>query len=248
MKHIFILFALIFCFISCDDKKKYQGKWILDIFKSKTNELDSPSNVYIENDSIKFNYWGFNHWHKFPLKIKDNKFLFNNWTVNSNIIKDTLSLQNTFYIKERNDSILNWWWSKPITKIELPRITPNLFNFEEIVENRQNSYILFGKRLDKNEFTLQLNDRYAEIKDLISFLASGCGGVGGMKDKSIPTSVLFIEQSTPMKYIQDIFYHLKLVNQLKISFVNNINLNYIDTLGLNYEYEMLTKPLWTESP
>ncbi len=39
-----------------------------------------------------------------------------------------------------------------------------------------------------------------------------------------------------MKYLENIFYNLRIVNQLKVSFVNDVNLKYDDSLGLHYTY------------
>ncbi|WP_298555832.1 hypothetical protein [uncultured Algibacter sp.] len=242
MKSILLFFILIFCLISCDNKEKYNGKWSLDIFQSNNNEQETPSHFHIENNSIKFNYWSFNHSHKFSLKIENNQFLFNNWAIKTNIIKDTLLLHNSFYVRDNNDSIYNWLYDKPITEIEVPKLNSDYFKFDNLNYKDSRYYILFGKRTDNNKFSLQLNDKYAEINDLPAFINNERASE---RHELIPfySTYLFADKSTPMKYIEDIFFEHKKINQLKICLINNILLKYNDSLGLYYKYEKLTKRL-----
>lgn len=241
MKNCFFLLVTLSFLISCNNSSDYKGKWRLDILKLSNNEIDYPTNIFIENDSIKFNYWAFDHWHKFPLKIEKKKLSFNNWSVNNNIIADTLFLLNSPYVKDENDSILKWWFGKSITEINLPKIKNSSFSTEKDKDHPIN-HVLFGKRLDNNEFSLQLNDKYAEMQDLGMFFFE-CRIPRSEEIVHFPESALYIDKTTPMKYLQDIFYNLSIVNQLKLSFVNNINLKFNDSLGLYYEYKKLSKKL-----
>ncbi len=128
MKNLIYFFILSCYFISCDDKKTYEGKWTLDISKI-TNNQEIPINFQIRNDSIIFNYLYFDHDHKYALDIKKDRFFFNDWTINSTLTQDTLSLNNlNFYIKDTNDSILTYWRNAPITKIDLPQKNRKYFN------------------------------------------------------------------------------------------------------------------------
>jgi len=242
MKKTLLYSIIIICFLSCNNKEKYNGKWSLDIFRLDNNKIEPPSHFNIENDSIKFNYWSFNHSHKYHIKIEKNQFVFNNWTIGTNIIDDTLLLKNSFYIKDNNDSIYDWLYDKPITKIELPKINSEHFTSNNSNNKELKYYMLFGKRLDNNKFGLQLNDHYAKINEIPAFLSDTRPY---RSEELIPfnSSYLLIDKETPMKYLEDIFFEHKKVNQLKICLVNNIQLKYNDSLGLYYEYERLTKRL-----
>ncbi|GAB1855282.1 hypothetical protein MHTCC0001_01150 [Flavobacteriaceae bacterium MHTCC 0001] len=203
------------------------------MFKLDNGDKDYPVNIYIENDSIKFNYHAFDHWHKFPLKIENQHFKFNNWEIDTDIIDDTLAIKDINYIRDTNDSIFNWWYNKPITQIELPKIASKHFKHNIINSNTPKNYILFGKRLDNGEYSLQLNDNYAEINDLPSFLAYE---KASLREELtfLYTTVFIIDSSTPIKYVEDIFYQLKKINQLKIILLNNLELEYNKNIGLYY--------------
>ncbi len=243
MKNLLFLLFLILVFISCNNKDKYEGKWALDIYASENDELETPMYFQIENDSIKFNYWSFDHFHKYPLEIKKDRFLFNNWSINTDLIKDTLALQHSFYIRNTNDSLMNWLWNEPITKIELPRLKSEYFNFNKINHEARNNYILFGKRIDNNQYSLQLNNSYGKINDIPAFLADTHHPIHNGKLRPFPNSILLIDKSTQMEHMEKLFLEHKKVNRLKVSLVNNINLNYHDSIGLHYNYELLNKKL-----
>lgn len=243
MKNFFSILILTCLFVSCKNYEKYEGKWALNIYTSENDESETPMYFQIKNDSIKFNYWSFDHSHEYSVEIKENQLLFNNWGVKANIIEDTLSLQNSFYIKDNNDSIREWWWSNPITKIDLPKINSDFFKFDKINHSAPNSYVLFGKRLDNNKFSLQLNDKYAELNDLPAFLNDSHHHIYRDQVRPIPSSILLIDKTTPMKHLEKLFLEHKKVNRLKVGLINNINLNYDDSVGLHYNYEVLNKKL-----
>ena len=242
MKNFFIFLIVILCFISCNNKEKYEGKWTLDIFKSENDRTETPMFFKIKKDSIKFKYWRFNHSHEYSLKIENNKFLFNNWITKTDIIEDTLSLEKSLFIRDNNDSIYKWWYDKPITKIELPKINSEYFNFNNISYDSYRYYILFGKGTDNNKYSLQLNDKYAEIKDLHKFISNERAS-NRYEVTPFYSSFLFIDKMAPMKYLEDIFFEHKRINQRKICLINDIQLKHNDSLGLYYEYERLTKKL-----
>lgn len=247
MKQFFLILILICLIASCDNSKKFEGKWRLDATKLTNNEFDYPASIYIENDSIKFNYYSFDRWHKFPLKMQNKRFQFNNWDIDINKFKDTLFINEVPYVKDDNDSIFNWWWDEPIVNIDLPKVNSTYFKFDEINYNAPNSYAYYGKRLDNDEFCLQLNDKCAETKDLPWFLHIGHNYNG--KPRPFPSSILFIDKSAAMKELEAIFFEHKKVNRLKVGLINNINLNYNDSIGLYYDYELLNKrlPFFNES-
>ncbi|WP_203256500.1 hypothetical protein [Hyunsoonleella ulvae] len=242
MKNLFLTLTCAFFIISCDTTKKYEGKWRLNPLGLNDNDLDYPTNIYIESDSIKFNYYSFDHWHVFPLEIKHNKFLFNNWKINIDRLKDTIFINKKAYVKDENDSIFNWWWDKPILNIELSKIKSKYFSFEKVNNYTPKSYIYFGKRIDNYEFSLQLNDHYAEINDIPAFLSSQRAS---LREELTPffTTVLIIDKTTPLKYVEGIFHELKKVNQLKINFINSFDIKFNEIKGLYYDYEILNTKL-----
>ncbi len=240
MKNIFLFLISIFFVTSCNTKEKYQGKWTN--YYLKYGSQNETRGLSIENDSIKIDYPYFNNHNKYPLIIKKGKLKFNNITLNASIKKDTLTLNDSIYfVKDNNDTL---YGSDILLKIDLPKV-PNFTNsFYD--NNKWNNYIYFGKRLDNNQFSLQLNDKYASIKDLLAFITVEKGHIR-CELTPFPTAVLFIDNSTPMKFIEDIFYNLSKVNQLKVSLINNLNLKFNDSLGIYYKHEGLVKklpPLW----
>ncbi|MFD2726539.1 hypothetical protein [Hyunsoonleella rubra] len=243
MKHAFLILVLASLVISCDDSKQYEGKWRLDPLRLKNNELDYPFSIYVENDSIKFNYWYFEHWHKFPLKIKSKKLLFNSWEIPANKLEDTIYVNKIAYVKDEKDSVFKWWWDDPLIKIELPKTNSKYFKFDKINSTAPNSYLHYGKRLDNNAFSLQLNGNHSKLTDLPEFLHIGHHYTYHEEQSPFPSSILFIDQSTGMKDLESILFEHKRVNRLKISFINNISISYQDSLGLYYDYELLNKRL-----
>lgn len=244
MKYFFFVLVSVFLILSCNSKEKFEGKWTHDELKINTNKQgDLPFRIIIENDSIKFDFRNFQHMYIYPLRIKNGKLLFNNWSLKAKIEEDTLTLNNIdYYIKDENDSVLINWWGKHMIDIDLPGT--NYFSFTPQANPNNNDelhyYVMFGKRLDNDEYSLQLNDKYAKTSDLLAFLYNrSCHG--GLP--SFPTIVLYIDKTTPLKYIEDIFYYLKISNKLKIKFVNDILLKFNDTLGIYYDYHVFPKIL-----
>lgn len=248
MRYLLFFLTLSLSLTACQKENNYEGKWRLDLLKLTNNELDYPSNIYIENDSIKFNYWAFDHWHKFPLEVEENKFLFNGWKISHKKIKDTIFIKGLEYVNDKNDSIYNWWFDKPITEIKLPKINSKHLNSNKIEYRNPLYYILFGKPIGTDNYKLQLNDKHTEISELMSFINTE---KSALREELIPfyNALIFIDTSTPMKYVEDIFYYLTISNQYKVSLINNINISYNDSIGLYYDYSLLNKklPLYNES-
>lgn len=229
---VIVLLSLLSC------NKKYEGNWTSDYFKET---IETPKSIVINKDSILFNYWAFNHYHKYPLKIQRDELWFNGWRVKAEILDDTLSLNNiNYYIKHENDSILKRWFGNPIVNIKLSENLVGLYNKKIFSnENLRIYYLFYGKRIDNNEFNLQLNDRYADINDIPEFLSIG----HEKRHQNFPISILFIDEYTKLNDVEKLFREHQKVNSLKIELINNINLSYLDSLGFYYEYESLSKKL-----
>lgn len=232
----YLIFSLAFALLfSCDSKRKYQGAW----FDSYYWGDDIPERLEIKNDSIYFKYADFNYWHSYPLNIAEDKFEFNNLSLSAKITTDSLILNNyNIYTKSPYENALQDAFENKII-IELPKLRLNNLKHHDYSNNEYiNSHIRYGIRHDNGNYSLQLNDKYAQINDLPSFFSGH-----HRRHNYFPTNMLFIDKNTPMKYIEEMFLTITLVNQLKISLVNNINIKSNDSIGLYYEYETLNKKL-----
>lgn len=235
MKNILFFLLLLICFISCDNKKKYEGQWT-NYFLTNYGYNETKA-VIIENDSIKFSYPFFDYWNSYLLKIENNDLSFNNLSFKTSIKKDTLSFNPSIhFVKDDYDTLYRY---EPILKINLPEIY-SIKNTDD--KSKRYNFIYFGKRLDNDEYSLQLNDKYAKLHEIPSFLAYERASI---REELIPffTTVLIIDESAPLKYIEGLFHELKKVNQLKIRLTNKLNLDYNDNQGLHYKYEGLNKKL-----
>ncbi len=233
MKNLFLILVSSFFVVSCNSKEKFEGKWT-SYFLSDYGYNESRD-IAISNDSIEFNYPHFDHYNKYPLKIEKSTFKFNNIILKASIKKDTLTLNDSInFVKDDLDTLYE---HKPILKIDLPLLIPNLQTLNK--ENYINSFVYFGKRLDNNLFSLQLNDKYADIHDLPSFLVSACGG----RHRAYPINYFYIDNNTPMHYLEEIFSQLKFINHLKIAFVSEMDIKFNNTEGLYYNYQGILKKL-----
>ena len=240
-KRSFILLLIALSIFSCDQKEKYEGKWTNDFLLNLNLDESPPPFFKIENDSIKFNYGTFSHWHNYKLEIKGNKFLFDNNEIDTSFNADTLMLNNnSHYVKDDNDSLQKSYYDLPILNLDLPKI--DSFSKLDIDETSPKSYIHFGKRLDNNKYSLQLNDKYAEIFDLQSFLNVECAPIP-KELTSFPIVYLFIDKSTPLKYLDQMFNGLIMSNSLRIGLINDINLQLNDSKYFYYDLEVLIKKL-----
>lgn len=234
-----ISFVFLISLLSCNREKKFEGKWTSDFLKETT---ETPKSVEFTQDSVSFNFWAFNLYHKYPFKVKRKDIWINNSRFTYKITDDTLSLNNiNFYVKDSNDSISKQWFGKTLIDVKLPKNNTRLYKKESLIMNTAIHYYLFyGKRLDNESmFSLQLNDKYADIKDIPSFIASGHRN----RHLPLPISLLFIDKSTKLLDLEKLLYEHQKVNFLKVKLVNNINLHFSDSLGLHYEYETLYKKL-----
>lgn len=236
MKNFFLIISFCFFLTSCNNSKKHEGKWTNYFYTNYG--YNGTRSLVITNDSVKFNYPYFDFWNKYPLKIEDKKFKFNDLALSVSIKKDTLTFNDSIhFVKNDLDTLYGY---RPILKIDLPLI-PDLTTLKK--KNYITSYVYFGKRLDNGLFNLQLNDKYANITDLPEFLAGGCSGASGSRHKNFPMTVLSMDKNTPMNYVEEIFHEQKKINHLKVGLVSNIVLKYKDSLGLYYDYEILSKLL-----
>ncbi len=232
MKYFFLVLTSVLFLASCNSKEKFQGRWT-NYFLSDYGYNESR-NIVISNDSIEFNYPYFDYYNKYSLKIQKDSFKFNSLSLKASINKDTLTFNDSInFVKDDLDTL---YGHKPILKINLP-YTLNLpiLNKEKYI----NSFVYLGKRLDNNLFSLQLNDKYADISDLPSFLVHSCGG----RHRPHPINYFYIDKDTPMYYLEEIFSQLKLINQLKIVFVSKMNISFSHKEGLFYNYQGITKKL-----
>ena len=73
MKYILSLIILA-CLLSCNNKE-YKGNWTYDRFRASSS--DTPKSIILNKGSITLNFSVFNHYHKYPLKIKRKELWFN---------------------------------------------------------------------------------------------------------------------------------------------------------------------------
>ncbi|NOY47289.1 MAG: hypothetical protein GXO84_03620 [Chlorobi bacterium] len=218
-----LIFSLIFTLLfSYDSKQKYQGTW----FVSNYSGNDFPEKLEIRNDSIHFNYPDFNYQNSYSLKIINNTFKFNNVSVSAKIYTDSLILNNyNVYTKSSYKDIpLDTFENKII--IELPKLKlNNLSSFDYTNKGYVVSHVRYGIRHDNGEYSLQLNDKFSDFKDLASFLAFERSSIRYEVMPSFKT-LFFIDKNAKMIEIEKLFLVLSLINNLSIDFVNNINLKH----------------------
>ena len=233
-KRSFILLLIALSIFSCDQKEKYEGKWTNDFLLNLNLDESPPPFFKIENDSIKFNYGTFSHWHNYKLEIKGNKFLFDNNEIDTSFNADTLMLNNnSYYVKDDNDSLQKSYYDLPILNLDLPKI--DSFSKLHVDDETYLSYLFFGKRIDNNAYNLQLNDKYADVSDLRWFLNPG--------HYPYPTVYLFIDKSTPLKFLDQLFDGLINSYSMRIGLINDINLELNKSKHFYYEIEVLIKRL-----
>lgn len=234
-KQVFVLLLILFSIFSCNQKEKYQGKWIGNYYHNSSFDEHIPAYFLIEKDSIKFNYGTFNHWHNYKIEIKRDRLVFNGSEMSASIDIDTLTLNNKHqYVKPTNDSLKFFVHETPILDLQLPKLD-NVSRLD-IDTTSLSFYIYFGKRLDNGEYRLQLNDKYAKVSDLPWFLNPG-------HHNTYPTVYLFIDKSTPLIFLDQMFDELIKSNSLRIGLINDINLQINDLENIYYDYEILKKSL-----
>jgi len=214
MRNQTLLFSLFLFIIlsSCEKKEKYYGEWMMGPPYQATNQAEK---IIITKDSIFIGAYPYHKLYSESLKLNGNKLeLFqNNFKVK--IENDSLlHFNNATYIKKGYPLYKFLYDPKKLISIEYPKI-------ENVnISNRSDdAYIYFGKKLNSNEFGLQLNDRITAIKDLRNFLFPACGA---------HTSKLSLtaDKNAKMKDINEIFHHSKSIDVRIVKLVNNINYYY----------------------
>ncbi len=237
MKNFFLVLASVLFLASCDSKEKFQGRWSNYYLKQSSYPLEIRS-VVIKNDSITFNYPYFEYSNSYSLNTKKGKLSFNDLNLKAFVKKDTLSINDSIYfVRDEVDTLYN---SDILIKIDLPKVL-NQFT-QKLNKNNLNTYIYFGKRIDNQEFGLQLNDKFAKVSDLPVFVfVRNCHS---SKDySSIVNTVLSMDNTTPLNHLEDILYYLSMINYRQIDLVNDISLKFNDTVGLYYDYEVLNRTI-----
>lgn len=240
--HALTSFLLSLLMLSCNNKEQYQGKWTNDFIYNLNSEDYPPTFFKIEEDSIKFNYGVFNHWHNYKLNINNGQFLFNNYKIDVSKKHDTLILNNySHYVKDDTDSIQEAYYGIPILDLELPKL--DRIERLNIDHSFPSYYIYFGKRLDNGKYSLQLNDKFAEVQDLIPF--TEYRNCHSSRDELLPYPIIysFIDKATPLTYVDQIFCELTKANNLKIGLIDDIHLTSNDTMVLDYSFDILSKTL-----
>lgn len=240
MKNSLFFFFFLVLF-SCQNEKQYQGKWSSGFFQNSNYQEHEPSYFIIESDSIKFNYGTFSHWHKFKLHISENTFHFNNRNLDVSIDKDTLRInKKQHYIRDPFDSIQISNLDIPILSIDLPKL--NNIGYTKKRSQEIISHIYFGRRLDNGKFSIQLNDKYAKISDLRSFLNTHSCSI---RDDlvSIRKANLYIDRDTSLKHFDLMLDEIKNSSIHRIGLINNICFNISEDNLVEYNFEVLTKRL-----
>lgn len=242
MKNLVFSLVLVACLIfSCNQKEKYQGKWTNSFIHNLNLDEHQPTFFKIEEDSIKFNFGTFDHWHSYKLEIIGDRFLFNGVQMDVSVEVDTLVLNNySYFLRDHNVSLQTLYYDLPILDLALPEL--ETVSQLDIDEKTVSYFIYFGKRMDNGEYSLQLNDKYADIKELRAFFHSSRSA---FREELLPYPIvyLFIDKTTPLIYIDQIFDELTMSNKLKVGLINNINLERNDSEILFYEFEILSKRL-----
>lgn len=238
MRNTLFFFITLLCLISCDNPEKYKGRWSNYMPKHSYFNHEIRS-VEIESDSIKFNFAYFQYSNKFPLKIKDKKFKFNNLSFDVSIEKDTLALNDSiyFFVKDELDTL---YGSEIILKIDLPK-SPHLISLK-LDEKNLNMHIHYGKRIDNQNYALKLNDKISEIRDLLHFIPGGsCHN--SIDFSKITHTVLSMDKTSTLNHFEEIVYYLRLINYLNIDLVNDSDLSYNDSIGFKYDFKILPQKL-----
>ncbi|SFI64934.1 hypothetical protein [Olleya namhaensis] len=233
-----LFFALCFftLFFSCNNEKKHYGDWTYDWSTSITEDGDVPSRVKISKDSIKFRYLYFDYWSSFPVKFSNNKLEFNGLKFKTKFDKDTLIFNKHFRVFKTNDTIVNSEFLREdnFVSINLPKIDSDFTKYK--ISNI--TYIIkYGQRRDNKQYSLNLNDKYSNFKDLKRFLHDH-----HEKHDYKSSILLFCDKNAKMLEIEKMLCWFQYMNKLKIALVNNININF-DKHEPFYSYETLNLKL-----
>ncbi len=176
-----------------------------------TNQVEK---IIITKDSIFISSYPFHNFYSENLKLNKNKLEVFNTNFNIEASNDSiLTFNNSTYIK-KGYILYDHIKHKNLISVKYPKI----LNVEE-VQSRNYPQIYFGKEINSNNYSLQLNDRIAELKDLRRFLFSG------HHDFLVGVS-LTADKNSKMEDINNLFYQIKSINVRKIQLINDVNYYY----------------------
>ena len=240
MKNTYFFFFLLVCivFLSCENKEKYYGKWII---KSEYFSSDEIYKIEVSKDSIFFVPGElYNHKISYPLKINQNKFYFKDTVFDASIENDTLlHFNKTTYINSMvcKDIPIYNHDNTQFVKIDFARLK----NQKKVTSiNATASFIYYGKKPNTNEYVLQLNDRFytENFKDIKSFLFSeDCFNC------DLNPVIFIADKDAPMKKLANIFFEIRSLLNPKMYFITDHNLAINDSLKLSYQFKGIIKRL-----
>jgi len=237
---LLVLFCLSFI-ISCNTKEKYQGTWY-DTIYYQNEAQEVPIKMVITKDSIHFEHPNFRFWESFAMHIEKNQLSFNQSNLKVEKVKDSLIINNyNIFSKNPIENVSKILKEDNLNlELNLPKIQNAYFKKYPNDNHRLIYYILFGKRLDNDTYSLQLNNNYADFEDLPIFLSEHHRDY----HSPYPNSFLLIDKNSKMNDLEKLFYMHQKINQLKVSFINNISIKSNDSIGLYYEYQLIDKKLF----
>jgi len=215
IKYRFLLFStcLVLLFSCNKNKEKYFGEWLMTTPYEPTNQAEK---LIITKDSVFIASYPFHSFYSESLKLGQKKIELFNKSFDLKLNNDSLlTFNNSTYIK-KGYVLFDYFNNKNLISIEYPKIE----NVRE-VQFRGYPKINFGKEINSDSYSLQLNDRIANLKDLRSFLFPG------HHDFILGVS-LYADKNSRMKDINNIFYEIKSVNIRTIKLINDVNYYYED--------------------
>ena len=214
-KYLILIIVLI---VSCTNKEKYYGEWLMTYPYSE--DENAAEKIIITKDSISISSYPFVKEYSESLKLHVNELELFGEKFKTRVEDDSLLyFNNSTYIK-KGYGFYNEFDTNKLS-IEYPKIE-NIDKFKILKEapiSNQNltNYVIFGKKINSNEFALQLNDRIAEFKELRSFLFSH-----SPHDYIMGIS-LTVDKNSKMKSLNEIFYYCRTNNVRKVKLINNID-------------------------
>lgn len=206
-KYLILIIVLI---VSCTNKEKYYGEWIMETPSSIENNVNK---IKITEDSISISSFPLFDKYSESLKLNGNELELLGEKFKLNIENDSLLyFSNATYVKKGyiSHDLKN---QKDLINLEHPDIE----NLKDVHFSYFSHYIYFGKKINSDEFGLLLNDRIAPFEDLKMFLFPH-----GRRDEFVKVS-LTADKNSKMKDINEIFYYCRSVNARRIKLVNGIN-------------------------
>ncbi|WP_046754994.1 hypothetical protein [Kordia jejudonensis] len=204
MKKIILSFAVVALLFSCTKKEQYYGTW--------SQYFYSPAFLNINQDSISLSNDG-NLWNTYPVTIKNNSLTFLDHTFNTSFSGDSLVFEHLTFKK---DTVA------PLLEIELPKLVK--YNFQEPNPKRELIYIKYGRVPNSNEYKLQLNDKYADISELIDYFYTS----SDLSFHSIRKLVMICDKKAKMKDVESIFLEMIKMNTFAFYTVNHTEYQFVD--------------------